>query len=176
VFSTPQALTVKTGQGATVRDSFEDFYERHKDGVLRAVFVASGDVEAAQDAVDEAFTRAFQHWARIQDHPSAVAWVTRTALNTLTSSWRRRAKMVVGSVPDRGVDPELPIDRSLVLAVLDLPERQRQVVALRILLDLSIDETARTLGIAPGTVTAHLSRATAALRSSLNEEVVNDGV
>ena len=48
-----------------------------------------------------------------------------------------------------------------------LPQRQREVVALRIFLDLDTETTARALGIAPGTVTAHLSRATAVLRESL---------
>ena len=47
-----------------------------------------------------------------------------------------------------------------------LPERQRQVVALRVFLDLDTVATAQALGIAPGTVTAHMARATAALRAS----------
>jgi RNA polymerase sigma-70 factor (ECF subfamily) len=46
----------------------------------------------------------------------------------------------------------------------DLPERQRQVVALRILLELTGDETAAELGISPSTVGVHLHRALAALR------------
>jgi DNA-directed RNA polymerase specialized sigma24 family protein len=48
-----------------------------------------------------------------------------------------------------------------------LPARQRQVVALRVLLDLDTERTARVLGIAPGTVQAHLGRAMAALRDDL---------
>ena len=46
-----------------------------------------------------------------------------------------------------------------------LPARQRQVVALRIFLDLDTAQTAEVLGIAPGTVTAHLTRALTALRT-----------
>jgi DNA-directed RNA polymerase specialized sigma24 family protein len=48
-----------------------------------------------------------------------------------------------------------------------LPARQRQVIALRVFLDLDTARTAQVLGIAPGTVTAHLARATAALRNDL---------
>jgi RNA polymerase sigma-70 factor (ECF subfamily) len=51
--------------------------------------------------------------------------------------------------------------------LLRLPERQRQVIALRVFLALDTAQTARVLGIAPGTVTAHLARATAALRDQL---------
>jgi RNA polymerase sigma factor (sigma-70 family) len=55
-----------------------------------------------------------------------------------------------------------------VLAALRrLPARQREVIVLRVFLDLDIDTTARQLGIAPGTVRAHLSRAMTALRNEL---------
>jgi RNA polymerase sigma factor (sigma-70 family) len=55
-----------------------------------------------------------------------------------------------------------------VLAALRrLPARQREVIVLRVLLDLDIETTARELGIAPGTVRAHLSRAVTALRNEL---------
>ena len=48
-----------------------------------------------------------------------------------------------------------------------LPARQRQVGALRLVLDLDTERTAQVLGIAPGTVQAHLARAIAALRDDL---------
>lgn len=60
------------------------------------------------------------------------------------------------------------VDRELISALLRLPERQRQVVALRLFLDLDTAATAETLGIAPGTVTAHLARAIATLREELS--------
>ena len=52
-------------------------------------------------------------------------------------------------------------------ALLRLPARQRQVVALRLFLDLDTERTAQVLGIAPGTVQAHLGRAMASLRGEL---------
>jgi len=60
------------------------------------------------------------------------------------------------------------VDPALMGALLGLPARQRQVVALRIFLDLDTARTAQTLGIAPGTVTAHLARAIATLREELS--------
>lgn len=59
--------------------------------------------------------------------------------------------------------------------MLNLPDRQRQVVALRILLDLSTEQTAEILSIAPGTVTAHLFRALARLESELSELSSKEG-
>jgi DNA-directed RNA polymerase specialized sigma24 family protein len=52
-------------------------------------------------------------------------------------------------------------------AVRRLPWREREVVALRLILDLDTETTAKHLGIAPGTVRAHLSRAVVALRQEV---------
>jgi DNA-directed RNA polymerase specialized sigma24 family protein len=55
-----------------------------------------------------------------------------------------------------------------LLAVLRrLPARQREVVTLRLLLDLATETTARVLGIAPGTVGGHLHQAAATLRAAI---------
>jgi RNA polymerase sigma factor (sigma-70 family) len=48
-----------------------------------------------------------------------------------------------------------------------LSARQREVIVLRVLLDLDTQSTAKVLGIAPGTVTAHLARAADALQRDL---------
>ena len=104
------------------------------------------------------------------------AWVVRTALNTRVSWWRRRYHEVPLTQAEMHADREVPdeggVGAELMAAVLRLPLRQRQVVALRIFLDLDTAGTARVLGIAPGTVTAHLARGLAALRAdaSLSRE------
>jgi len=69
-----------------------------------------------------------------------------------------------GGGADSSVNPRI------MAALLRLPARQRQVVALRLFLDLDTDRTAQVLGIAPGTVQAHLGRAVAALRDDLMPE------
>jgi DNA-directed RNA polymerase specialized sigma24 family protein len=59
------------------------------------------------------------------------------------------------------------LDTPLLAAVRRLPARQREVLVLRVFLDLDIETTAAQLAIAPGTVRAHLARAVAALRKDL---------
>jgi DNA-directed RNA polymerase specialized sigma24 family protein len=61
-----------------------------------------------------------------------------------------------------------PVDPEIMAALAGLPERQRQVIALRIFVDMDTAAAAQTLGIAPGTVTAHLARAIATLRAQLS--------
>ena len=150
---------------------FAEFYRESSDDCLRAVVVSVGNRDTAQDLVDEAFARAFASWRTVSRHPAPAAWVVRTALNANISRWRRRRREV--PVPDPGLIADRAavegaaaglVDPRIMAALLRLPARQRQVVALRLFLDLDTGRTAEVLGIAPSTVKAHLARAVASLR------------
>jgi RNA polymerase sigma factor (sigma-70 family) len=158
------------------KTEFQEFYLASHERCLRAVIAGTGSVDLAEDLVAEAFTRALMSWRTVRVHPAPEAWVVRTALNVRVSWWRRRRREVpiddhgTGTLdrltalePNWGSDPEL--DPVLLAALARLSVRQREVIALRVFLDLDIATTARLLRIAPGTVGAHLSRAVAALRS-----------
>jgi RNA polymerase sigma-70 factor (sigma-E family) len=158
----------------TQRLDFAEFYRQSRDDCLRTVLVSVGDRDTAQDLVDEAFARACASWRTVSTHPAPKAWVIRTALNANISRWRRRRREV--SVPDPGMVAEVPaaggatdsaVDPRVMAALMQLPVRQRQVVALRLFLDLDTNSTAEVLGIAPGTVKEHLARAMASLRDDL---------
>jgi RNA polymerase sigma-70 factor (ECF subfamily) len=96
--------------------------------------------------------------------------VVRTALNAGTSWWRRRTR----ELPLAGHDAVAPretddgLDAALLTALRHLPDRQREVIALRVFLDLDTDTIAAQLGIAPATVRVHLSRAVTTLRHELS--------
>jgi RNA polymerase sigma-70 factor (sigma-E family) len=151
-----------------VTDDFADFYREAKDDCLRTVVISIGDRDLAQDLVAEAFARACASWRKVARHPNPRAWVIRTALNVRTDRWRRqRRELRLAEPPDDIVHDSDPADPAVIAAVRRLPERQRQVVALRLLLDLDTETTAQTLGISAGTVKAHLSRALATLRDDL---------
>ena len=164
------------GVGAS-RPDFAEFYRRSKDECLFTVLLSVGDRDTAQDLVAEAFARAWASWRTVGRHPAPAAWVVRTALNAHVSWWRRHRREVPladpGVLADRPAAGETfggPVDPRIMAALLRLPERQRQVVALRLFLDLDTAGTAAALGIAPGTVQAHLGRAIAALRADLLPE------
>jgi RNA polymerase sigma-70 factor (sigma-E family) len=159
---------------STQRPDFAEFYRESVDDCLRTVLVSIGDRDTAQDLVDEAFARACASWRTVSRHPAPRAWVVRTALNASISRWRRRRREV--PVPDPAVVADLtapggafdsPVDPQIMAALMRLPARQRQVVALRLFLDLDTARTAEVLGVAPSTVKAHLARAIAALRDDL---------
>jgi RNA polymerase sigma factor (sigma-70 family) len=155
---------------------FAEFYACAAPGCFRAVLASTGDAQAAEDMVAEAFARAWASWRTVGSHPAPEAWVVRTALNARVSWWRRHHREValgpaevMIAAADRGEagrDTLGQVGGELRAALLRLPLRQRQVVALRVFLDLDTARTAQVLGIAPGTVTAHLARAVAALREN----------
>jgi DNA-directed RNA polymerase specialized sigma24 family protein len=156
----------------TQREDFADFYRRSKDECLMTVLVSVGDRDTAQELVAEAFARAWASWRKVGRHPAPEAWVVRTALNVSISRWRRRRREVAmadpGALADvAATDGASPVDPGLMAALMRLPARQRQVVALRLFMDLDTGRTAEVLKIAPGTVQAHLGRAMAALRADL---------
>lgn len=153
---------------------FTEFYRESKDACLFAVLVSVGDRDVAQDLVDEAFARAWASWRSVRRHPAPAAWVVRTALNASISRWRKHRREVPLPEPRNVADQAVthgatdsPLDPWIMAALTRLPARQRQVVTVRLLLDLDTSRTAEALGISPSAVKAHLARAIATLRSDL---------
>jgi RNA polymerase sigma factor (sigma-70 family) len=152
------------------KTEFAEFFQTSWEPCLKAVVASTGSVQLAEDQVAEAFARAWLSWRRVRRHPAPRAWVVRTALNAGATWWRRRIR----EQPLAGHDAAAPrvaydgLDAALLTALRHLPDRQREVIALRVFLDLDIDTIAGHLGIAPGTVRVHLSRAVASLRHELS--------
>jgi RNA polymerase sigma factor (sigma-70 family) len=145
---------------------FEQFYEATKSPVFRAVLLArAGDRHAAEDAVAEAYERAFLRWDKLVHHPNPTAWVIRTAINHRISAWRRWRRQP--PPPPNSSSESGGLDPGLVRLIRNLPEGQREVLALRVLLDFSTEQTAQALGVKQGTVKTQLHRALKQLRANL---------
>jgi RNA polymerase sigma factor (sigma-70 family) len=148
---------------------FAEFYESARDECLRIVLLNVGDRQLAEELVAEGFARAWMAWRKVRGLQAPHAWVVRVALNVNVSRWRRRRREVALGSHDSAVPAgqDAVMSAEVVAALRRLPPRQRQVVTSRLLLDLDTETTARLLGIAPGTVSAHLHKAVAALRSAI---------
>ena len=148
---------------------FAEFFRASWDPCLRAVVAVVGRPELAEDQLAEAFAKAWVSWRKVRRHPAPRAWVVRTALNTGATWWRRRHRELPLADHDLTVPDDLDdgLDATLLTALWRLPARQREVIALRIFLDLDNDVIASQLGIEAGTVRMHLSRGVTALRHEL---------
>ena len=80
---------------------FAAFFDEHYEAVCRGLTVAFGDARLAEDAVQEAFTRAYVRWRRVSKMQRPAGWVYVTAVRYVTgvdedhgrSSWRRPSWM-----------------------------------------------------------------------------------
>jgi len=144
---------------------FEDFCRREYPAVFRACVAFSGDRDAALEATQEAFARAFARWRRLRTNPWAGGWVMTTALNVVRKSRRSRPSSYRAAQPGQ-VDVDLRVD--IVNALGTLPSRQRQAVVLHYLADLPVAAVAQLMNASEGSVKTHLSRARRALGSSVS--------
>jgi RNA polymerase sigma-70 factor (ECF subfamily) len=162
------------------RDELRLFVERDYARVVAALGWACGDRVAAEDAVQDVLAT---EWLRSNHVHNVPAWVTRAALNRLRSTARRRgaeARAVerLGQASMLLVEVPAPFDPLLAEELHRLPPRQREIVVLHYLLDMSVADISDTLGITDGTVKTQLHRARSSLRARLSsgdpsEEEVN---
>ena len=154
--------------------SFEDLF-RQQYPLLVAVGVAVvGRVDVARDLAQETMARAHANWATVAAVDVPEAWLRRV-MNNLVIDHLRREQVEQRALErfERRPVPESAVTTSLtrmdeLLAV--LPERQRLVVALTYVCDLSVGDVAAALDIAPGTVKASLWKARRTLEKHLNDE------
>jgi RNA polymerase sigma-70 factor (ECF subfamily) len=152
------------GAGTDFDQTFREHYQR----LVRSLTVACGDAEAAADAVQDAFTRAYARWRRISRYDDPAGWVRHVALNRLRDHFRRQERggravaRLASREPTSTPAPEPPDE---VVAMLDgLPTQQRVAVALFYVDELSVREVAAAMRISEGAVKYHLHAARAALR------------
>lgn len=153
---------------------FDKFYKSSFTKLVGQVYAMCGNLTEAQDCVQEAFIRAWDHRRDLDGFRSPEAWVRTTAYRLAVSRWRRARRAF--RQPDRALEPErhveptpdrVAIDRALA----QLPEAQRRAIVLYHLCDLSVDEIAREVGSPTGTVKARLSRGRQALARLLTTDL-----
>jgi RNA polymerase sigma-70 factor (sigma-E family) len=128
----------------------------------------TGDDVASEDIAAEALTRLYARWWRMASADHLDAWVLRVATNLSIDHVRRRrpVQLEAGNVA-ADLDDSVVLRMALANALGHLPRRQREVVALRYLSDLSEADVAAVLGVTTGSVKTHLHRGLAQLRSAL---------
>lgn len=186
-FASPQWLTphadasaaevsLTSGAAATLtEEEFDAFYHGSFTRIVGQVFAMTGDMGEAQDAVQEAFIRAWDRRRQLTTEQSPEAWVRTVAWRLAVSRWRK-VKSAVSAWQRHGA----PLDETgpqlhnveLVAALRRIPEAQRRVIVLHHLCDLPVEQVAAETGQPVGTVKAQLSRGRAALKTHLAEAPV----
>lgn len=176
----PTATHARRNAQISKNEEFTAFMREAKDPLHRMAFLLSGDAHRAEELTQQTFERCYRHWHKARNGDPLV-YARRVLANLRIDAWRRtRREVLTGPdelpqddarvaraatrMPTRTVD-----DRDAVVrALLCLPLKQRRVVVLRHLLDLSESEVSSELGIPLGTVKSTASRGLAHLRSILD--------
>jgi RNA polymerase sigma-70 factor (sigma-E family) len=145
-----------------------EYFAARQPSFMRTAYAMLGGWAAAEDATQQTFTTLYARWPRVS--PDRVdAYARRVLVNTCISFYRRRGREVLREdVPDSGVTDDQQDERLALLAALSgLSTRDRAVLALRYLEDLSVVEVAQVLELPEGTVKSQTSRALARLQSAM---------
>lgn len=167
-------------------DAYGRLVQANQDRIYASVLRQVRDEHKAMDITQEAFIQAFRAIDTYEDRARFSTWMYRIAMNLITSHYRHeRAQKRGGSqtetslniegMPEPGADQRTPDDLvaagdigvQVRAAIDELDHEYRDVVVMRDLQDLSYEEIAETLKIAPGTVRSRLHRGREKLRDKL---------
>lgn len=176
-------------------EAFAAIVERHQERLLRLCERMLGDREAARDAVQEVFLKAYRRAGSYRPRGAVFTWLYRIAVNHCLNRLRRR-KVVrflrlegeraggdPGGSPDVRIDPADPGPgpvaaataredwRTVSRAIAELPPGQRAVLVLARFEGLRYRQIAEHLGITEGAVESRLFRAVRRLEAALAQGV-----
>lgn len=156
-------------------DAFDAIVRRFQDRIFRLACVWLYDEQSAADVAQEVFVRGYKGLRSFRFRSTPFTWLYRTTRNVCNEFNRVRKTEALDDEPhDPASAPERDVSdyesaRRVRHLVAGLPERQREVVVLRIFEDMSVKETAQSMGCREGTVKALLHKATGKLRLRMQQ-------
>jgi RNA polymerase sigma-70 factor (sigma-E family) len=171
---------VATHAGLDADAAVEQLYAAHWRQLVRLSVLLVRDTATAEEVVQDAFVAMHGRWSKLREPERALAYLRQSVVNRSRSELRHRRvverhaarETTLAPTTSPGADDHT-LETARRAAVLDalqrLPQRQREVLALRYYLDLSEAEIATALGISRGAVKSHASRGAAALRTHLED-------
>ena len=147
---------------------FTEYVAARQTALLRTAYLLTGHRQDAEDLVQVTLVKVVPHWSKLHGDPDA--YVRTVMVRESVSRWRRRRwREVIGATAPEAVTdvPSSETRLDLQRALAALAPKQRTVIVLRYLEDLSVAETADALGVAEGTVKTQTRDALARLRQLL---------
>jgi RNA polymerase sigma factor (sigma-70 family) len=169
------ALPVPLGR-QHVSETFEEVFRRVLPRAVRVAERILGNGLQAEDAAAEAFARAHASWRKVGSSDYCDAWILRVTANVAVDMHRSRRRILsiglsLSRSTDREAEPESRLQSvALGAALARLPRRQREVIVLRYLEDMSEVDVAKALGVSVGTVKKDGFRARETLRKTIGQD------
>jgi RNA polymerase sigma-70 factor, ECF subfamily len=151
--------------------SFEAFFDAEHRKLFGTLCVATGDLQEAEDIMQEAFVRVWERWDKVAVHPDPAGYLFRTAFSVQRNRYRRAVRAARrGVVATSARDSFALVDEqaSLAAALRTPTPRQRLAIVLTELMGYGSKEAGRMMGIRSSTVRVLASKARERLRSTLS--------
>jgi RNA polymerase sigma factor (sigma-70 family) len=167
--------TLEASRTASARPTFAEVVAKELDAVYRYLVYLTGDRSAAEDLAAETFEKAFRSWRRFDPRRgSPRTWLCRIARSVAVDWFRaetRRRKREETYAREVSLSEELGngLPPELEEALRELSPAEREVVALRVLLELDGPSAARVLGISQTACSTRLSRALRRLEEGMSD-------
>jgi RNA polymerase sigma-70 factor (sigma-E family) len=151
-------------------------WQRQRPRLVRLAVGLTGDREAAEEIVQEAFAALWKRWRFLRNVSGAQAYLHRVVVNQARARWRarRRSQALAALLPGReqSDEPDLDAQLDMLTALGRLSWGKRACVLLRYYADLSEAETAAVLGVSVGTVKSQTSKGLRQLAEVIQEQEV----
>ena len=155
----------------TEEAEFGEYVDARLPALRRTAYFLCGDWHRAEDLAQTTLIRMYRAWPRLNAREAVDSYARRVLVRAFLDDRRRpwRRERSTGEVPERAIqtDSSYEVRDELIAALALLPAQQRAVIVLRFWDDLSVDETARTLGLGTGTVKSYSARGLSRLRELL---------
>ena len=150
----------------------ELIYKERKQELFRFLYVILGETQAAEDALQETFLKAYLHRNKYIEMQQEKAWLYQIARNTAYDILRKKRrefpieKNVLSDVVEQHAEQN-NIDTNLMYMemIRELNEKEREIVSLKIIAGLTHREIAETLHMTTGSVKKRYERALSKLRT-----------
>lgn len=168
----PFAQRAPESAGLGAQLAFDALYTAHAPGLVRQVYLLTGRLEPARQAVERAFHRAWQRWPEVAVDSDPAGWVRAAAHEHALAPWRRSRPSHRRRLPPRHAQRGRPAhgpgaDDPLVTALLALPPSYRRAVVLHDGVGLPLAETAAEVEASTAATIGRLVHARAALAERL---------
>ncbi|GAA1958853.1 RNA polymerase sigma factor SigM [Catenulispora subtropica] len=154
-------------------EAFGELFRRHRDRLWSVALRTLGDPEEAADALQDAMLSAYRAAGSFRGDSAVTTWLHRVVVNACLDRIRRRNSRPTVPLPEVETESARPaatddiattdLRLALASALATLPEEQRVALVLVDVEGYSVEETARVLGVASGTVKSRCARARAKL-------------
>jgi len=159
------------GERKDVRSALEELYRKRRDRLFALALALLGDANAAEDVLQEAFTKTLHSLHRYQERGKMFNYIVRLLYTTAIDRLRKKKELPLDAELSTDSEPDCEEETSILNTIRSLAPEQRDVIILRHYSGLSFREISELLGLPLGTVLSRMRYGLLRLKNLLERRV-----